>query len=276
MISKINIVQHGSDGMGHQLHGLLSCLGLHNINNYYFDGFIFINKFFNFEHINIIEALDVKNYFIEIIRVFIIEYNLNVKNYKNHVHSHEIYNIPKDYESETIYSLDNCYFFNKIPIDNNEMKEYINNIQKIKKFFVNEKLPKKRLCDDNIVIHIRQGDALITDRVDNIIKHNKQLLNIIPKLVEKYSQYKFYIHSDGDITFLTDILMEKKINYVNFVKNEHILNVLSDFIYSKIFITGHSSLSTVCTFLGDHEVIIVPDDINHSLPNNIIRISDYK
>lgn len=276
MISKINIVQHGTDGMGHQLHGLLSCLGLHNINNYYFDGFIFINKFFNFEHINIIEALDVKNYFIEIIRIFIIEYNLNVKNYKNHVHSHEIYNIPKDYESETIYSLDNCYFFNKIPIDNNEMKEYINNIQKIKKFFVNEKLPKKRLCDDNIVIHIRQGDALITDRVDNIIKHNKQLLNIIPKLVEKYSQYKFYIHSDGDITFLTDILTEKKINYVNFVKNEHILNVLSDFIYSKIFITGHSSLSTVCTFLGDHEVIIVPDDINHSLPNNIIRISDYK
>lgn len=276
MISKINIVQHGSDGMGHQLHGLLSCLGLHNINNYYFDGFIFINKFFNFEHINIIEALDVKNYFIEIIRIFIIEYNLNVKNYKNHVHSHEIYNIPKDYESETIYSLDNCYFFNKIPIDNNELKEYINNIQKIKKFFVNEKLPKKRLCDDNIVIHIRQGDALITDRVDNIIKHNKQLLNIIPKLVEKYSQYTFYIHSDGDITFLTDILTEKKINYVNFDKNEHILNVLSDFIYSKIFITGHSSLSTVCTFLGDHEVIIVPDDINHSLPNNIIRISDYK
>lgn len=239
---KNKYIQDGTDGMGHQLHGLLSCLGLHNINNYYFDGFIFINKFFNFQHINIIEALDVKNYFIEIIRIFIIEYNLNVKNYKNHVHSQEIYNIPKDYESETIYSLDNCYFFNKIPIDNNEMKEYINNIQKIKNFFVNEKLPKKRLCDDNIVIHIRQGDALITDRVDNIIKHNKQLLNIIPKLVEKYSQYKFYIHSDGDITFLTDILTEKKINYVNFVKNEHILNVLSDFIYSKIFITGHSSL----------------------------------
>ena len=132
------------------------------------------------------------------------------------------------------------------------------------------------MCDDNIVIHIRHGDALIRDRVDNIIKHNKQLLNIIPKLVEKYSQYTFYIHSDGDITFLTDILTEKKINYVNFDKNEHILNVLSDFIYSKIFITGHSSLSTVCTFLGDHKVIIVPDDINHSLPNNIIRISDYK
>ena len=44
MISKINIIQHGTDGMGHQLHGLLSCLALHNINNYYFDGYIFIKK----------------------------------------------------------------------------------------------------------------------------------------------------------------------------------------------------------------------------------------
>jgi len=276
MISKINIIQHGTDGMGHQLHGLLSCLALHNINNYYFDGYIFIKKPFNYEHINNIQKIHVKNYFIEIINCFIKEYNLNVKNYKKHIHSHEVYNIPMNYDTETIYSLDNAYYFNKIPIDNNEMKEYINNIEKIKKFFINEKLPKKRLSNDNIVIHVRQGDALNAGRGNVINKHNKQLLNLIPKLVEKYNKYTFYIHRDGDITFLTDILMEKKINYVNFNKNEDILNVLSDFIHSKIFISGHSSLSTVCTFLGDHEVIIVPDDINHSLPNNIIRISDYK
>lgn len=181
-----------------------------------------------------------------------------------------------NYDTETIYSLDNAYYFNKIPIDNNEMKEYINNIEKIKKFFINEKLPKKRLSNDNIVIHVRQGDALNAGRGNVINKHNKQLLNLIPKLVEKYNKYTFYIHCDDDITFLTEILLEKKINFIVFKKNEDILNVLSDFIHSKIFITGHSSLSTVCTFLGDHEVIIVPDDINHSLPNNIIRISDYK
>ena len=36
-MTKINIIQHGTDGMGHQLHGLLSCLALHNIDKYYFD-----------------------------------------------------------------------------------------------------------------------------------------------------------------------------------------------------------------------------------------------
>ena len=47
-MSKINIIQHGMDGLGHQLHGLFSCLILHNIRNYYFDGYAFIKKYFIF------------------------------------------------------------------------------------------------------------------------------------------------------------------------------------------------------------------------------------
>ena len=47
-MEKIFVIQHGTDGMGHQLHGLLSCLALHNVKNYYFDGYAFINKRFSF------------------------------------------------------------------------------------------------------------------------------------------------------------------------------------------------------------------------------------
>ena len=47
--------------MGHQLHGLLSCLALHNINKYYFDGYAFINKYITFQHIKGIESTNVKN-----------------------------------------------------------------------------------------------------------------------------------------------------------------------------------------------------------------------
>ena len=43
-MQKVAIIQHGTDGFGHQLHGLLSCLALHNVDNYYFDGYSFINK----------------------------------------------------------------------------------------------------------------------------------------------------------------------------------------------------------------------------------------
>ena len=43
-MNNIAIIQHGVDGMGHQLLGLLSCLALHNVGNYYFDGYAFINK----------------------------------------------------------------------------------------------------------------------------------------------------------------------------------------------------------------------------------------
>ena len=51
-MKKISIIQHGTDGMGHQLHGLLSLLALHNVDNYYFDGHAFIDKNFSFEHID--------------------------------------------------------------------------------------------------------------------------------------------------------------------------------------------------------------------------------
>ena len=40
----IHFVQHGSDGFGHQLHGLFSSLILNDIRNYHFDAYSFIKK----------------------------------------------------------------------------------------------------------------------------------------------------------------------------------------------------------------------------------------
>ena len=62
-MKKISIIQHGTDGMGHQLHGLLSLLALHNVDNYYFDGHAFIYKNFSFEHIDQKNSIDVKEIF---------------------------------------------------------------------------------------------------------------------------------------------------------------------------------------------------------------------
>lgn len=272
---KINIIQHGKDGFGHQLHGLFSCLALHNINNYYFDGCYFINKQFAFQHIKDDESLIVKNYLIEIVKNFIKIYDQKPKHYKNQIHSHEIYNIPKAYDTEIIYSLDNCYYFDRIPITPIEHNQYLMNIPKIKHLFINDKLPNNRLCENNIVIHLRQGDAMKTGRGKMIDSYNQQLEKFIPELLNKYGKHTFYIHTDGDAGFLTNILKDKSVDYILYPKSEPILNVLSDFIHSKVFISGHSGFSTICTFLGDHELIIIPDDMKHSVPENIVRISQY-
>ena len=275
-MTKINIIQHGTDGMGHQLHGLLSCLALHNIDKYYFDGCYFINKHFAFDHIEGEVSLNTKKYMTEIVKGFIKIYNQTTKHYKKQIHSHEIYNIPNTYDTETIYSLDNCYYFDRIPITPMEHKQYLINIQQIKHLFINDKLPNNRLCKNNIVIHLRQGDAMKTARGSMIHNYNQQLQNMMPLLLNKYGNHVFYIHTDGDASFLTNILKDKSVEYNIFQKSEPILNVLSDFIHSKVFIAGQSGLSTVCTFLGDHELIIIPDDIKHSVPENIVRISDYE
>lgn len=212
---------------------------------------------------------------IEIVKGFIKVYNQTTKYYKKQIHSHEIYNIPKTHDTEIIYSLDNCYYFDRIPINPIEHKQYLMNIQKMKHLFINDKLPNNRLCKNNIVIHLRQGDAMKTSRGELIHAYNQQLQNIMPILLNKYSNHTFSIHTDGDASFLTNILKDKSVEYKTFQRSEPILNVLSDFIHAKVFIAGHSCLSMVCTFLGDHELIIIPDDIKQSVPENIVRISDY-
>lgn len=274
-MEKIHFIQHGTDGLGHQLHGLFSALALHNIKHYYFDGYFFLQKKFLFEHLSEEVSSDAKNYLVEIIKKFLEYYEQKPISYKNYIHSHEIYHIPKDFNSKTLYSIDNCYYFDKIPIDEKERIKYQSNIKIVKNFFVNDKLPPSRLYKDNVVIHLRQGDAITTGRGNVISKYNQQLMDIFPKFVNEYKNHVFYIHTDGEAKEFVNILSKEKVKFVVLSKDEHVLNVLSDFVHSKIFVAGISSLSTICTFLGNHEKIIISDDMKHSVPENVVRIKNF-
>lgn len=271
----IAITQFGTDGFGHQLHGLFTCLILHGIRDYYFDGYMYINHDFSFEHINNDDTIVVKEYLIACIKQFIKEYNLTPITYNNYIFSHEQYYIPQNSNSDTLYGLDNVYYFDRIspPLNNEEQQKHADNINTMKKYFINDCLPKNRLVDDNIVIHIRLGDA--TDRFNNQ-KYIYQILELIDLLNIKYPHHNYYIHTDGNVNFIEEKLNKLNINYILFNKNTHILEVLSDFIHAKIFICGASSLSQVAGFFGKKELIIY-DDYPTSIMNeeHVYKISDY-
>ncbi len=266
----VHIIQHGIDGFGHQLYGLFTTLILHNINKYYFDGYVFINKQIIFQHISGIEAEKAKEYLIECVKEFIKYTKIIPISYNNIIHSHELYNIPMNYDINTIYSIDNAYYFDRLILSENGKNTHIENINIYKQFFINSKLPKSRLNINNIVIHVRIGDAATTGRGEQIKQYLLDLDKLLYIFTTKYSDYTIYIHSDGDISFL-----QKKYKFILYEKYEPILNVLSDFIYSTIFVCPNSGLSEVASFLGNKELIIIDDSITVSMPDKSIRMSEY-
>ena len=85
-----------------------------------------------------------------------------------------------------------------------------------------------------MVIHLRQGDAMTTGRSGSINNYNKKIINILPKLINNFKDYIFYIHTDGNADFITNILLKYNVKYVVYSKNENVLNLLSDFIHSNV------------------------------------------
>jgi len=272
----INIIQHGSDGLGHQLHGLFSCLILHNVGNYRFSGYDFIKKPFHFEHLSQNEEQLCKLYLIEIVELFIAKYiNVIPKKFKRYIHSHEVYKIPDDPDENILYGLDNAYYFDRIPLTSDQKILHSKNIRDMAPLFINKYLPSDRLPEKNIVIHVRLGDALTSGRGESINNYNNMLMKLLDILINKYIDYEYYFHTDGSIDFILDKLKGKNVKYTLSNKNTPILNVISDLIYSKILICGNSALSKVCSFLGNKELIIINDDNKHSMPQITYKISDY-
>jgi len=278
---RCNIIQHGSDGIGHQLYGLFTTLILHNIQNYNFCANIFINKRFRFDHVSQKEGEDLKNYMIETINNFIKENNIKENNIKenntketiikNCIHTHELNKIPKTYNINTVYSIDNAYYFERINLNNEEKKNHKNNIEKFKNYFINNKfLPKNRLEEKSIVIHIRLGDAMNYNNWANEINdNNNKIKEVLCILKKKYPTYKLYIHSNGNPDIFNDF------EYTFFDKNTPVLQFLSDVINSDIFICAPSALSKISTFFSKAKTIIIPDDTKQSVSENCIKISNY-
>ena len=139
-------------------------------------------------------------------------------------------------------------------------------------FFIDNKyLPPNRLVENNIVIHIRLGDALYDGRRNELLDFNKKLIKLLDKFILNFPHYTIYIHSNGDPNFLD----KNKYKYKFYPESTPLINVFSDLIHAKIFVCGNSALSKICTFLGNHELIIIPDDTKHSMPENCITMSDY-
>ena len=61
---------------------------------------------------------------IEVIKLFNKYYNIENKIYKKNIHSHEIFNIPTNYDKNILYTLDNVFFFNKVYLNEDEKKTF--------------------------------------------------------------------------------------------------------------------------------------------------------
>lgn len=270
----ICITQHGTDGVGHQLYGLFTSMILHNLRNYRFDSNVFMNKMFRFEHLSTIDAELCKSYMIEIARLFGLHFQTENIEYEKHIHAHEFYNIPENYDPKTIYTIDNVFYFDRLHMNDEESILHKKNIETVKKFFINDRLPPKRLDENNIVIHFRLGDALTAGRGESIHKYNDSIKVLLPQLIKKYKNHTFYIHTDDVVDEMIDILKSNNSKYELCSKNTNIMQVISDFVYAKILICGNSSLSKVYSFIGNKELIVVHDDNSQSMPEGSYKISN--
>lgn len=271
----VYIIQHSVDGFGHQLHGLFTLLIHHNINDIYYDAVAFIRKTFIYQHIGKKEQANATLYLQEIAKQFAILNEQSPIRYKCITHAHELKKIPTPPSDDTLYTIDSSFFFNSDGFVK-EIGRIKENIDRFAPLFINDKLPPNSLKENEIVLHIRLGDAMFTPRKGAIVRHVSNLTKIIPILKNKYPDYSYRIHSDGDVSIVTTELDKYEMRYILFPKKTPILNVLSDFIYAKIFICGCSSLSTVCTFLGNKTLSIVDDNIKHDyISDNTVRITDY-
>jgi hypothetical protein len=271
----IHIIQDGSDGFGHQLHGLFTTLIFHDVSDghYYFNGFSFIEKEFRFEHVTVEEAAQLASYLKRCLEIFVRDFNLNKAPipFTSIIRSHEIWKIPAITDEKTLYSLDNVFSCNHLfPQLCTALQ---GNIDRMKHYFINDMLPAKRLTEKNIVLHVRMGDALTAGRGHSIYQYNAQIIKLIPLLKSQYPEHWFYVHSDGEVP---TILAAIGPSYTFFGKHTPVLDMLSDAIHAKIFIEGNSSLSKAASFLGNKQVIITHDDNIYSRPNeNCYKISEY-
>lgn len=275
-MTKIHIIQHGTDGFGHQLEGLITTMAFHNIRNYYFDGNIFINKEFKYEHIsNQNEALIVTQYLKHAVTQFSLFFKQQPIQYTNILHAHEIYKIPdqNNTDTKTLYSLDNVFHYNSryIPhITQNEIDSLYKNIEILKPFFRNNPYlmqAQQNLVPNNIVIHIRMGDALDGGRQPILI-----LDQLLDKLLIQYPNHTIYVHSDGNPCEYI-----KKHPFILFDKSTPLIQVMSDFINAKVIVCGNSSLVRACAFIGNQQLKLIHDDIPpcQFIDKNCIRISNY-
>jgi hypothetical protein len=263
------IIQNGTDGVGHQLHGMFTLMILHNVNGFKFDIDMFRKKTFRYEHIDVSESQQMTNYIKQVCECFIQDNGFFENPYTKKIMCRSISDVKSG--EDTINVLDNMFSFNNL--DNTDTIS--KNIARMKEYFINDKLPPNRVGDNTIVVHIRLGDAIrYTDRRILITKLNNQLNQTLKILNKKYPEYAIRVHTDGTPEQIQSLIKDVS-NVQAQWKNTNILEVLSDLIHTKILVCGSSSLSIFSGFMGDKELVIHNDDPIHVYPDHAIEISSF-
>jgi hypothetical protein len=247
----IKISQHSIDGLGHQLHGLITLMALHGIRDFYFDGYAYIQKQFSFQHIEGSEVDFSKNYLISVVSKFANENNQS-QIYKNHIYiGYELFDTNFEKKNDFLYFLDNAYYLDRLNLSEDEKEKYAKNINTFSKYFINEIPLNKRIKEKSVVMHLRLGDSLKEGR-ETIVYMLSNLEKILSIVNNKFPDYHIYIHTDEE----KYISKYESKNCTIYGKNTKILDVLCDFYNSKILFSTDSSLSIFSSFFSKSELIV--------------------
>lgn len=265
MSQKIKICQHGTDGFGHQLEGLLRLLSL-SINNkadYQYN----YNKNYIFEHNNF-ELENLKQYFSEALRILSNKNNEKNEKYNIIFNEQRVFDdiLKNDKNADkNIYFYDGVSSNHRILPPNFELiDEFEKSLPKLREAFVEKNiyLPKQSYDNSsiNVCCHIRLGDA-----IGQRILDNENLYKVIKKF-QKYNKYRVIIHSDGDISHLESnntIICDSKTD---------VMQIFSDFIFADILIINYSSLSIASHLLANNkQTVICPANTGPSFKYRILN-----
>lgn len=223
----ITVSQKGSDGFGHQLHGVISLIGCHDlIYNINFNELIKnFNYSHSYQHLNKNDMILCNKFMLQFIMKIIKLNNFTIK----------------DNNKQTTYK-DNAWGNKKCM--NNFYKYY--NFDNFKDLYVHSNYINKKKYNKIIVFHARFGDS--GKRTSNYNILNKLIINLNNKYINSF----FIIHTDGNI----NKFIHKSYNIIYKDKNTNILQCFFDLVNSDILIYSNSSLSTSAILLGNHELII--------------------
>ena len=244
---KIKICQHGTDGFGHQLEGMLRLisLSLNGKADYIYD----LKKQFTFQHFNFDINL-LNSYLLKALEI------LSGNAIKTLTHEHNvIYNEQRTFEEiikNDNNNLNNVYCYDGVgsgaglPSNFESMGDMQKSLPILRNAFVLENhflLPPTYANNGhkNVVCHIRLGDAVGTRVLDN-----NAIFDFIRKM-QNDSGNCITIHSDGDVDCL------KSDNTTLCDKHTDVLQILSDFINADVLVMNYSGLSISAHLLADYK-----------------------
>jgi len=268
---KLKICQHGTDGFGHQLEGMLRLISLdiHNKVDYQY----LYKSSFTFEHQNF-DITKLNQYLVESLNILYKQKNQNQEqNAFNQIKHREQRNFSDifiqdpDY-MKTLYLYDgvSSNITEELPPNFETKDEIQTSLSYLRNAFVknNKFLPEPSYINDRtykyVCCHIRMGDAIGQRILDNV------KIGEVIRFFQNDNKYQVVIHSDGMIDSFTNE------NTILHGANTDVLQILSDFIYADILIMNYSSISIAAHLLGnDTQFVICPSVAGESFQPRILE-----